>query len=153
RELKNLRPRVAMAIADSAFNAHELEAIGYRNVRVIPPMMGTRHLQEVEPRASTMQHLATFDAPILLSVGQLLPHKRPDFLVESLHISETYLHMANYLMLVGHQRIPRYTRAVRDQVRELNIMRVHVVGSVDDADLAAMYQMARVVVSASEHEG
>lgn len=153
RELNVLRTRVALTIADSAYNARELEAIGYRNVRVIPPMMGTRHLEQVEPRASTVEHLQTFDAPIFLSVGQLLPHKRPDFLVETMHISETYLHMADFLMLVGHQRIPRYTRAVRDQIRELNVLRVHVVGSVDDADLAAMYQAASVVVSASDHEG
>jgi glycosyltransferase involved in cell wall biosynthesis len=153
RELNALRSRVALTIADSAYNARELEAIGYRNVRVIPPMMGSRHLENVEPRASTVDHLATFDAPIFLSVGQLLPHKRPDFLIETMHISETYLHLADFLMLVGHQRIPRYTRAVRDQIRELNMLRVHVVGSVDDADLAAMYHMASVVVSASDHEG
>jgi glycosyltransferase involved in cell wall biosynthesis len=152
-ELTALRPQVALAIADSAYNARELQAVGYRNVRVIPPMMGTRHLQEVEPRASTVEHLATFDAPIFLSVGQLLPHKRPDFLIEAMHISETYLHMANHLLLVGHQRIPRYTRAVRDQVRELNVSRIHVVGSVDEPELAAMFQSADVVVSASEHEG
>jgi glycosyltransferase involved in cell wall biosynthesis len=152
-ELNALRPQVALAIADSGYNARELEAIGYRNVRVIPPMMGTRHLQVVEPRATTVQHLAGFDAPIFLCVGQLLPHKRPDFLIEAMHISETYRHMANYLLLVGHQRIPRYTRAVRDQIRELNVSRIHIVGSVDEPELAAMFQSADVVVSASEHEG
>ena len=38
-ELEQLRPRVVMPIAASRFNAAELEAIGYRDVRVIPPVV------------------------------------------------------------------------------------------------------------------
>jgi glycosyltransferase involved in cell wall biosynthesis len=55
-------------------------------------------------------------------------------------------------MLVGHQHIASYARVVKEQVRELTVD-VHVVGHVDDADLAAMYRSALAVVSASEHEG
>ena len=152
-ELVALRERIAVAIADSAFNAAELEDLGYERVRVVPPLLGSRNLPTVEPRESTLHHLEMLDAPIFLSVGQLLPHKRPDFLVQGAHICETYLHMENHLLLVGHHRIPRYSRAVRDQVRELNVLRIHLVGYVDEADLAAMFRMASVVVSASEHEG
>jgi L-malate glycosyltransferase len=152
-ELAVLRPRVIAAIADSCFNARELEAMGYRDVRVVPPLVGSRHLPDVTPRESTLHHLENFDAPILLSVGQLLPHKRPDFLVEVMHIAETYVSMRNFLVLVGHHRLPRYARAVRDQVRELKVLGVHVVGSVDEPDLAAMFRTATAVVTASEHEG
>jgi L-malate glycosyltransferase len=152
-EVELLRPRVVRAVADSRFNACELEAMGYRDVRVVPPVVDIRRLTRVEPRSSTLAHLATFGAPILLSVGQLMPHKRPDFLVEAMHVAETYLGLRGYLMLVGHQRLERYTRAVREQVQELSLSGVHFVGAVDDADLAAMYRSADTVVSASEHEG
>ena len=153
REVELLRPRVAGAIADSEYNARELEAMGYRDVRVVPPVVDLHRLANVEPRQSTLDHLAGLGAPILLSVAQLMPHKRPDFLVEMLHVADTYLGMRAYLMLVGHHRLERYTRAICNQVRELNLVGVHVVGAVDDADLAAMYRSASVVVSASEHEG
>lgn len=153
REVERLRPRVVCAIAASEYNAIELERMGYRNVRVVPPVMDLRRLSRVEPRESMMRHLATFDGPILLSVGQIMPHKRPDFLVQMMHVAETYLGMSGYLMLVGHQRLERYSRAIREQVQELNLAGVHVVGAVDEADLVAMYRSADAVVTASEHEG
>ena len=93
REVERLRPRVVCAIADSHYNARELEAMGYRDVRVVPPVVNVRRLAKVEPRESTMRHLASLDGPILLSVGQLMPHKRPDFLVQMMHIADTYLGM------------------------------------------------------------
>ncbi len=152
-EVELLRPRVVRAIADSHFNAGELEAMGYRGVRVVPPVVDIRRLTRVEPRASTMAHLESFHAPIMLSVGQLMPHKRPDFLVEMMHVAETYLDLRGFLMFVGHQRLERYARAVREQVQELSLAGVHFVGAVDEPDLAALYRSADVVVTASEHEG
>src|SRR4051812_39723763 len=41
-EVELLRPRVVRAIADSRFNACELEAMGYRDVRVVPPVVDIR---------------------------------------------------------------------------------------------------------------
>src|SRR5262249_16897583 len=96
---------------------------------------------------------AGFDGPILVCVAQLMPHKRPDFLVEVMHIAETYLEMRGFLMLVGHHRLERYARAIKEQVRELNLAGVHVVGGVDNADLVAVFRSAAGVVTASEHEG
>jgi L-malate glycosyltransferase len=153
REVERLHPRVVCAIADSQYNARELEEMGYSHVRVVPPVVNLRRLSTIQPRTSTMSHLATFDGPILLSVGQLMPHKRPDFLVQMMHIAKTYLRMDGHLMLVGHQRLERYSRAIREQVQELNLATVHVVGAVDEADLAAMFRSADAVVTASEHEG
>jgi glycosyltransferase involved in cell wall biosynthesis len=153
REVARLRPQVVCAIADSRYNARELEEMGYRDVRVVPPVVDLRHLSAIAPRASTMHHLATFEAPIMLAVGQLMPHKRPDFLVQVMHIAETYLGLRGYLLLVGHHRLEQYTRAIREQVQELHLTGVHVVGPVDEPDLAAMFRSADVVVTASEHEG
>jgi len=151
REIELLRPRVVQAIADSAYNARELERIGYRDVHVVPPVMHLDRLARVAPRESTVHHLATFEGPILLSVAQLMPHKRPDFLVKMMHRAEAHLEPP-VLLLVGHHRLPRYTRAIREQIREL-MVDVHLVGAVDDPDLVAMFQAATLTITASEHEG
>jgi len=152
REVEILRPGVVQAIADSAFNALELEAMGYRDVRVVPPVVDFHRFDGIAPRESTLNHLRSLETPILLSVAQLMPHKRPDFLVEMMHCIETYRALRPVLMLVGHNRMARYTRAIREQVRELEV-NVHVVGAVDEPDLVAMFRMASAYVSASEHEG
>jgi glycosyltransferase involved in cell wall biosynthesis len=153
QEVERLLPRVRIAIAASHFNARELEEMGYRDVHVVPPVVNVRRLSKVEPRAAMMTHLESLDAPILLAVGQLIPHKRPDFLVKMMHVADTYLGMRGFLMLVGHQRVERYARAIREQVLELNLAGVHLVGAVDEPDLVAMFRSASAVVTASEHEG
>ena len=152
REVEILQPRVVRAIADSRYNAHELTHMGYRDVRVIPPISHIDRLAGVAPRESTLNHLNGLGAPILLSVAQLMPHKRPDFLVKMTHIAETYGRAKAVLLLVGHHRLPAYTTAIREQIRELSVD-VHLVGPVEDDELVAMYQAASAVVSASEHEG
>jgi glycosyltransferase involved in cell wall biosynthesis len=153
REVERLRPRVVGAIADSRYNARELEEIGYRDVHVVPPTVNLHRLAKVEPRAETLHTLAALGRPIMLSVGQLMPHKRPDFLVRMMHVAESYLGMEGLLFLVGHQRLERYTRAIGQQVLELNLQNLRIFGAVDDHDLAAMYRSAHLVVTASEHEG
>jgi glycosyltransferase involved in cell wall biosynthesis len=153
REVERLRPRVVGAIAASSYNARELQTMGYRDIHVVPPTADVRRLANVEPRAETMHAIAAMARPIMLSVGQLMPHKRPDFLVQMMHVTESYLGMEGVLLLVGHQRLERYTNALHRQILELNLQSVRVFGAVDDHDLAAMYRSAHLMVSASEHEG
>ena len=90
---------------------------------------------------------------MLLFVGQLLPHKRPDLLVKAMHVAATYFGLRSRLLLVGANRFARYADAVSAQIRELNLGQVHVVGAVDDAALAAMFRRAVAFVTVSEHEG
>jgi len=68
-------------------------------------------------------------------------------------IAESYLGMEGLLFIVGHQRLERYTRAVHQQVLELNLQNVRILGAVDENDLAALYRGSHLVVTASEHEG
>jgi glycosyltransferase involved in cell wall biosynthesis len=153
-ELESIRHRVVLAVAASRFNAAELEAIGYEDVRVIPPVVKPFRLLRTEPDPEMLNLLdRDFDAPLLLFVGQLLPHKRPDLLVKAMHVAATYLGTQAVLLLVGQNRFARYADAVSAQVRELNLPQVHVIGSIDDARLAAMFRRATAFVTVSEHEG
>lgn len=153
-ELYDLRHRVSLAVADSTFNAVELGAMGYEDVRIIPPVIDPYRLARLTPAASTLHHLErAVSQPFVLYVGQLLPHKRPDFLVQAMHIATSYLGVEALLMFVGHLRLPTYASVVVEMIRELNLANVHVVGAVADDELAAFYTRARAVVTASEHEG
>jgi glycosyltransferase involved in cell wall biosynthesis len=153
-ELEFIRPRVARAITDSQFNATELEAIGYEDVRVIPPVVDAFRLLRTTPSPSLTTHLEeSFPDPLVLFVGQLLPHKRPDLLIESMHVAVTYFGLRATLLLVGQNRFARYADAISAQVRELNLPQVHLMGLVDDAHLAAIFRRAAAFVTVSEHEG
>jgi glycosyltransferase involved in cell wall biosynthesis len=154
RELYEIRDRVAVAIAASQFNARELEAIGYRDVKVVPPVIDPWRLRSIEPAPGTLNHLDNVIArPFVLSVGQILPHKRPEFLVDAMHYAGAYLGSPAMLMMVGHRRLPAFADALSAKVRELNLPTVHLVGPVPPAELAAMYTRASAMVVASDHEG
>ena len=153
-ELEFIRPRVARTITDSQFNATELEALGYEDVRVIPPVVDPSRLVRTPPDAVMTRNLEQdFRDPLVLFVGQLLPHKRPDLLVEAMHVAVTYYGLRATLLLVGQNRFARYADAISAQVRELNLPQVHMVGLVNDAQLAAMFRRAAAFVTVSEHEG
>ncbi len=154
RQLAALRPRVALALADSAYNAADLEGLGYTDVRVAPLVVDAGALTRVEPDPATAHHLATrVEGPVLLFVGQVLPHKRPDLLVQAFHVLTTYLLPGANLIVVGPGRLPRYRAAVQHLVHELSLPGAWLTGPVSTAALAAFYRRADVFVTASEHEG
>jgi glycosyltransferase involved in cell wall biosynthesis len=154
RELAQLAGRARMALADSEYNAAELRALGYRDVRVSSLIIDTGRLCDIEPDADKTHHLtAAVKGPMLLFVGQLLPHKRPDLLLKAFHVLVTYLLPEAHLTLVGAGRLPAYRRALDSYIRELNLGTAWITGAVSDAELAAFYRRADVFVTASEHEG
>jgi glycosyltransferase involved in cell wall biosynthesis len=152
-ELVLLQERTEMALAVSAYNARELENLGYQDVRVSPLPVDVGPLQAVDPDAATVAALDALDGPLVLFVGQLLPHKRPDLLLHAYHVLTTYLMPNAHLVLLGPGRLEPYHRALQTLAIELNLHRAQIPGWVTREQLAAYYRRADVFVTMSEHEG
>ena len=153
QELAALADRAPLALADSTYNADELRAMGYKDVRVAPLVVDARRLCSLPDTPPPVPSGEVPDGPVVLFVGQLLPHKRPDFLLQTLHVLDTYLDRGVSLVMVGVWRLPRYAAALDRAVAELNLRRVLMTGAIGDAELAAWYRRATVFLTASEHEG
>lgn len=154
RELVHYRDKATLAMADSAYSAAELTALGYRDVRVSPLILRLRELTELPPSSEAERLLAEqVHGPVALFVGQLLPHKRPDFLAQAFHILVTYLVPEATMLVVGTGRLAAYERALRAYVKDLGLDQFRLCGSVDGPSLATYYRHADVFVTASEHEG
>jgi glycosyltransferase involved in cell wall biosynthesis len=154
RDLAQLRDRVTLALADSQFNADELLALGYDDVRVSPLIIDPSALHGIDLDEGTTRHLTDrVTGPVLLFVGQILPHKRPELLVQAFHVLTTYLVPEANLVLVGSPRFPRFCQAVQDQIAELNLARAWITGDVPMETLRSFYERADVFVTASDHEG
>ena len=154
RELADLAGRTTTALAVSHYNGAELDALGYTDVRVAPLAIDLDRIRAAEPDWGTDNHLRTMiEGPVLLYVGQLLPHKRPDLLIKAFHVLTTYLLPEANLILVGAGRLRRYRDTLQHMVAELNLPRAWLAGPVTDAQLAAFYRHADAFVTASEHEG
>ena len=152
-ELEVLRDRAILALAVSAYNARELEAVGYEDVRISPLPIEIGALRRLEPDPATLAELEALDGPLILFVGQLLPHKRPDLLLQAYHVLTTYLCPDAHLVLLGPARLEPYHRALTVLRRELNLHRAQIPGWLTTAQLAAHYQAADVFATMSEHEG
>lgn len=154
KDLAELAGRADAALAVSEYNAEELRALGYRDVRVSPLVVDLARLRDVTPHPGTTRHLQTaVEGPVALFVGQLLPHKRPDLLLQAFHVLRTYLVRDAHLVLAGPARLSGYRRALETFLRELNLPQAWITNALGDDELAAFYRRADVFVTASEHEG
>lgn len=153
RDIARLAGKAVMAMAPSAFNAIELVTMGYRDVRIVPLVVDVARLRSLPPAADVLQWLDPIEGPVLLYIGQLLPHKQPERLLQAFHVLSTYLRPDAHLVLAGANRSPAYKQRFETYARQLNLPNLHVLGPVSDEAMATLYRRADVLVTASSHEG
>lgn len=152
-ELASLNERASAALTFSEYNAKELIEMGFRDVRVMPLIVDVSRLLDVEPDQEIMEHFQTRGKPVFLFVGQMLPHKRPDLLIQAYYTLSTYLIPEASLILVGNHLLPKYAGHLTHQINELNLNLAWMTNSVPLEKLVAFYRSADVFVTMSEHEG
>lgn len=157
RELPVLAARCDFALACSAYNAAELEALGVRRLAVVPPASDLDGLL-AQPSADAAPgegggRFDDLEGPVVLLVAQVAPHKRQHELVSAFHVLCTYLRPDANLLLVGPTHTPGYARLVARHIDGLVLLRATMTGRVPRAELAAAYRRADVFATISEHEG
>lgn len=154
KELAALAPRVSRALADSAFNAADLAGLGYADIGLAPLIVDLDPLLTAVPHAETVKWQSEVPGPVMLFVGQLLPHKQPDALLQAYHVLVTYLLPEAHLFLIGAPRLPRYKECLQFFIQELNLTKCGIIRSpVSIGELNAYYRRADAVVTLSGHEG
>ena len=113
----------------SEYNAQELRDAGYRNVRVVPLVVDPFRLRGVTPDPATVAWMDRRRGPTILFVGQVLPHKRHELLLEAFHVLSTELIPEASLVIAGPMRLPAYEQALRQLRRELGLANVRFTGS------------------------
>ena len=158
-QIAEIVPRAVAAIPDSTYNADELVALDMARcrMRVVPPLFPYDGFASSFTAPSARTWPAPYaggpsEGPLLLFVGQLLPHKRPDLLIAAFHVLRTHLDPRARLRVVGPVRNTGYGAAVRRMAEDLRLP-VEFTGSVSQAALEASFREAHVLVTLSEHEG
>lgn len=156
RQLRRLAPRATLAIADSAYNAAELDELGFRRTGVVPILFDRTDLH-VEIDEAARERLASErpdGSSTWLFVGQVGPHKAQHDIVKAFAVYRRDYDAHARLRIVGRSMSPAYARALVAYVDELGLAgAVDITGSVSDAVLGAHYATADVFVCLSEHEG
>lgn len=151
-QLTDLADEVDAAWAVSEFNAAELRAAGFRNVRVFPLLFDPATLGGV-PDPSVFRKFGA-KLKTWLYVGRLAPNKKIETLIEAFYWYHKTLEPFSRLVLVGSERsCPRYFTMLRMFVGDLDLPNVCFEGFASPNGLPAYYRMADVFVTTSEHEG
>jgi glycosyltransferase involved in cell wall biosynthesis len=156
RQLLKLGRRAMLGLADSAYNARELEDLGYRATAVVPILLDVTTL-DVEPDARRLGQL--HDAKReggadLLFVGRIAPNKAQHDLVKMLAAFRRVHDPHARLHLVGGSSSEGYLTALRKFIAALGLTDcVDLAGAVSAAELSAYWATADALVVASEHEG
>jgi glycosyltransferase involved in cell wall biosynthesis len=157
RQLAELEVRAKLGIADSAFNARELDELGYRHTAVVPIIVDIARLDAAPADPETADRLARGRAnggTAWLFVGRIAPNKAQHDIVKAF-AAYRRLHDPNArLHLVGGSSSHSYRTALGAFIDALDLAdAVEVTGAVSAGALTAYYDAADVFVVCSEHEG
>lgn len=151
-ELPTLAGHFACSVGDSAYNAAELAACGFRNPGVLPIAISPAHW-DLAPDPALMGRLQDGRTNLLFT-GRISPNKKQDDLVRAFaHYRR--LDPGARLTLVGSMDgFAPFVEHVRGTIRALGLEdAVELPGSVPDAAMAAYFRTADLFWSMSEHEG
>lgn len=155
RELTAYIDRCDLALGDSDYNRHELDALGFHSTGVLPVVPDFSHL-DTPPGTPQASFAARFDDDTinLMFVGRVIPNKKFEDVIRAFHVYRTRLNPRSRLLLVGsYSGFERYLAMLQSLIARLGTPDVHFLGHVSNEELSALYDVADVFLCASEHEG
>ncbi len=152
-ELEDLAPKAALGVADSGFDETELRAAGCKTTTVVPVLSVNRQLPDPDP--ALLERLRRVSGgPCWLSVGRLAPNKCHHEAIAALFAARATDQPEARLIIVGAPSEPNYAAALHRYADELGLGdAVRFFTGLSDAELAACYRTADVLVLLSNHEG
>ncbi len=142
----------AIRLADSRYNADELEALGHGRTEVLPLILDYDRLRLPPDRRT----LAQYDdgRTNVLFVGRCAPNKKLEDVLAAFACFQKAVDPQARLILAGSfAGTERYQRLLVGMARELRLNEVVFTGAIPQAELNACYRAARVFLCMSEHEG
>lgn len=153
-EISILKERVILAVADSEFNKSDLVEAGYESVHVIPAGLSPSRLVD-EPYDTCLLAAmrARYPNGYVVAVGQVLPHKRIEQLMQTMHLMNSTFWGNIGLVICGAQRQHRYFQSLLKYQSRCAMVDVHFAGAVSDRELATYIRGAKAYLGMSDHEG
>ena len=151
-QARALAGAAAVNMADSAFNAAELAAMGYADPRVLPLVLDAAPLL-APPDLTLLRELG--DGRINVAfVGRGAPNKKLEDLLAAFACFQHAVVPGCRLVHAGSfAGTERYRHLLVTQAREQRLQAVRFLGAIPQAQLNAVYRAAHVFVCMSEHEG
>src|SRR3954468_4281422 len=154
-QLASLAGRVDIALGDSEYNRHELEALGFARTGVFPIAVDTSRVTQ-PARRPALDEILDDGLANFLFVGRIAPNKKIEDHIKLAEVYKRYVDAEYRFIFVGRfDVVPRYYSMIRALMAEYRFLNDRFVftGPVPDEELAVYYRHAAVYLSLSEHEG
>ncbi|MFN8109096.1 MAG: glycosyltransferase [Thermoleophilia bacterium] len=144
--LGELRDRVDLVVTESAYDARDLQAAGFTDVRVVPMLLDL-------PRRDPAPRLPGAP-PTVLSVGRVVPNKRLEVAIRAFALFQARHAPDARLVLVGSwESFEPYHEALVRFVHDLGVRNVDFRGRVSAEERDRWYREADAYLCTSAHEG
>jgi glycosyltransferase involved in cell wall biosynthesis len=153
-QLKKLDRCFDLAIGDSSYNADELRELGFANVRVFPLLVNLQDYDQPYSRAYV--DLLKNERKNIMFAGRVSPNKKIEDLIKTVFFYKKYISPAVRLIVAGNTgSLPKYTIALQDLASRFHLTAedVFFTGHLPLDEFLAVYRLADVFLSMSEHEG
>jgi len=151
-QMRQLAGHSLVTMADSAFNAAELESAGFRDVKVMPLILDMPGLQAKPDRTRCRQWR---DGKVnILFVGRGVPNKRLEDVLHAFYYFQRYVCPESRLIHAGsYAGVETYQAMILAMLRRLKLTGVELTGAISQRELSACFSSADLFLCMSEHEG
>ena len=153
RELPELCRLSDRLVADSSFNAGELEAFGFKAAVLELPI--DREKWAVEANPGIVELLRSQPGPHVLHVGRIAPNKCIEDVIKAFAFFQRFHREDAKLWLAGGDiDTELYSFSLRRLVRDIGVSEsVIFTGRMADSEIRALYENCHAYLCMSEHEG
>lgn len=139
--------------ADSKYNAHEIEQLGYK-AHVLELLVDPARWSG-QRNEGIYSSVRSSPGTQVLHVGRLAPNKCIEDIIKSFYFLVKYIDTEARLRLVGVDTDTElYSFSLRELANHLGIgYAVEFVGPLSDSEVRSMYEASDVYICMSEHEG
>lgn len=152
--LQRLHDCFDLSLGDSTYNANELRELGFANVQVFPLLVDLDDYKGEYSRSYL--ELLKNERKNILFAGRIMPNKKIEDLIKTVFFYKKYISPAVRLVVAGNTNtLPKYYLAVQDLAARffLTAEDVFFTGHLPADEFLAVYRLADVFLSMSEHEG
>jgi hypothetical protein len=154
KQVKFLKNKLDLIIADSEFNKQDLIEMGYDEdkIKVLPIVIPYEDYRQ--PYDTEMyENLKSDGYTNILFVGRVTPNKKQEDIVKIFSYYKKNINPKSRLCIVGNQGFNDYCKDVSDYAKELNCGDIEFLGHISFSEILACYKAADLFLCMSEHEG
>ncbi len=152
-DLSSLVSVPQVSLADSSFNACQLDKLGFKNVNLQPIIFDFDQLDQ-SPNPTILNQYRNTDMANILFVGRIAPNKKLEDILRAFYFYKKVINKHSRLFLAGpFEFSERYYWSLIRLIENLEIEDVHFTGRIEFGDLLAYYHIADLFLCMSEHEG